>query len=125
MFAITMTSFTVALCEQYYLTTNRNEWIDLVIGSIFLGTGIGLLLREEVSNGGVGVIALIIARRRNSLPGSSLFWINCSIFVLTGFIISPEIIIQALISQWISTKMVDVVYYYNFNQAYTLGWRRK
>ncbi|WP_079508967.1 YitT family protein [Mesobacillus jeotgali] len=125
MFAITMTSLTVAFCEQYYLTAYRNEWFDLVMGSIFLGTGIGLLLREGVSNGGVGVIALIIARRRNSLPGSALFWINCIIFIMTGFIISLEIIVQALISQWISTKMVDIVYYYNFNQAYTLGWRKK
>jgi uncharacterized membrane-anchored protein YitT (DUF2179 family) len=125
MFAITVTSFTVTFCENYYLTPLRNEWVDLVIGSVLLGIGIGLLLREGVSNGGVGVIALIIARKRNSLPGTFLFWINCSIFVLTGFVISWEIIVQALISQWISTKMVDIVYYYNFNQAYTLSWRKK
>ncbi|WP_251040844.1 MULTISPECIES: YitT family protein [unclassified Bacillus (in: firmicutes)] len=125
MCAITVTSFTITFCEQYYFPAVRNEWIDLVMGSIFLGTGIGLLLKEGVSNGGVGVIALIIAKRRNSLPGSALFWINCCIFVMTGFIISLELIVQALISQWISTKMVDIVYYYNYNQAYTLGWRKK
>lgn len=125
MLAITITSITVAFCEQYYLTVYRNEWFDLLIGSIFLGTGIGILLKEGVSNGGVGVIALILARRRNSLPGPTLFWINSSIFIMTGFLINIELIVQALISQWISTKIVDIVYYYRFHQAYTLDWRRK
>ncbi|WP_246861250.1 YitT family protein [Bacillus sp. REN3] len=125
MFAISITSVSVTVSEHYYISQFRNEWVDLVAGSIFLGTGIGMLLREGVSNGGVGVIALIIARHRNSLPGAALFWINCSIFVLTGSIISWEITVQALISQWISTKMVDIVYYYNFNQAYSLSWRKK
>lgn len=125
MFAITVTSFTVSLIERELYSPLGNVWIDLIIGSLLLGTGVGLLLRNAVSNGGVGVIALIIATKRHTLPGRPLFWINTSIFLLTASIISWELIIQALISQWISTKMVDLVYFYNYYQAYSLDWRKK
>jgi uncharacterized membrane-anchored protein YitT (DUF2179 family) len=125
MFAITITSFTVTFIERELYSPLGNVWIDLIIGSLLLGTGVGLLLRNAVSNGGVGVIALIIATKRQTLPGRPLFWINTSIFLLTASIISWELIIQALISQWISTKMVDLVYFYNYYGVYTLDWRKK
>lgn len=125
MVAITVTSFTIILVQKGFYTPIGNVWIDLVVGSILLGTGIGLLLREKVSNGGVGVIALIIATSRNTFPGRPLFWINGFIFILTAFVISWDIIIQTLVSQWISTKMVDRVYKINFHVVYKLNWRRK
>jgi uncharacterized membrane-anchored protein YitT (DUF2179 family) len=63
--------------------------------------------------------------KRNSLPGRPLFWINCSIFLLTASIIKWEIIFQALFSQWVSTKMVDVIFNFQYYEAYTLDWRKK
>ncbi len=125
MLSITVTSFSVYFFQNMMQIPVRNVWIDLVLGSIFLGIGVGLLLRENVSNGGVGVIALIIATSRNTLPGRPLFWINGLIFLLTASIISWDIIILALISQWISTKMIDIICSLNYYQAYTLSWRKK
>ncbi|HWO75698.1 MAG TPA: YitT family protein [Bacillus sp. (in: firmicutes)] len=125
MVAITVTSLSIGFFQHIIPTPVGNVWIDAVVGSVFLGTGIGLLLREGVSNGGVGVIALIIAKYRHVYPGKPLFWMNGFIFVLTASIISWEIIIQALISQWISTKMVDAIYSINFHTVYTLSWRKK
>lgn len=125
MLAITVTSCTVIFIENSFLTPLGNVWVDLVLGSVFLGIGVGILLRDSVSNGGVGVIALIIATKRETLPGRPLFWINTSIFLLTASIISWDLIVQALISQWISTKIVDIVYNYNYYEAYTFGWRKK
>jgi uncharacterized membrane-anchored protein YitT (DUF2179 family) len=82
-------------------------------------------MREGVSNGGMGVVALIISTSRNTLPGKPLFWINVSIFIITASIISWDLIVQALISQWISTKVVDFVCRLNWHQTYTLAWRKK
>lgn len=44
---------------------NRSLLLDLLFGSVFLGTGIGILMRQGVSNGGVGVIAIIISVKKN------------------------------------------------------------
>lgn len=125
MAAISITSYSIYVNQHFFMTPIGNVWVDLVIGSIFLGTGIGMLLREGVSNGGVGVIALIIATKKNMLPGKPLFWMNGAIFILTASIISWEIMVQALISQWISARMIDFIYGLNFYQSYTLSWRKK
>lgn len=122
---ITMTSLSVQFFESNFYIPNRNLLMDLVLGSIFLGTGIGLLMRQGVSNGGVGVIAFMISHGRNILPGKPLFIINCSIFILTGIVISWKLIFLAFLSQWISTTVVDFICRISFYPTYTLGWRKK
>src|SRR5699024_9090929 len=58
---ITITSVSIHFFEQYIIIVHRSIGYDLIIGSVFLGTGIGLLIRTGVSNGGVGVLAFIIS----------------------------------------------------------------
>lgn len=122
---ITMTSFAVDFFERIFPIIHRNLLLDLVIGSVFLGTGIGVLMRQGVSNGGVGVVAFMISHGRNILPGKPLFLINTSIFILTAAVISWEIVVLALINQWISTRMVDLVYRLDLYHVYTLTWHKK
>ena len=110
LFGITVTSISVNLFEVSLDSPFSTVSLDLLFGSIFLGTGIAVLLRQGVSNGGVGVIALIIAKYKKINPGKSLFWINGVIFVITGYVIVWEIIIQALICQWVSTTIVRWLY---------------
>jgi uncharacterized membrane-anchored protein YitT (DUF2179 family) len=110
LFGITVTSISVNLFEGSLDSPFSTVSLDILFGSIFLGIGIAVLLRQGVSNGGVGVIALIIAKYKNINPGKSLFWINGVIFVITGYAIVWEIIIQALICQWVSMTIVRWLY---------------
>ena len=109
MYSITIASMTIQLFN-YPIYFSSNVWIDLVIGSIILGIGVGILLSHGVSNGGVGVLALIISFYRNVSPGTPLFLINGLIFLLTASIISWDIIFQAIFSQWLVSKVVDFIY---------------
>lgn len=111
--AITMTSICVDFFEHIQIE-NRSLLFDLILGSIFLGIGIGMLMRQRVSNGGIGVIALIISTKRGILPGRPLFWINFFIFLFTAMIIDGKIVLLALISQWISTMTVNIVHQLSF-----------
>ena len=122
---ITISSISIYFFEHNIPISERNLLLDLIIGSVFLGTGIGILMRQGVSNGGVGVIAFLISSGRNILPGKPLFIINCCIFIVTAAVISWKIIVLALISQWISTKLVDLICSIKFYQAYTFSWRKK
>ena len=122
--AITMTSVSVQLFEQISMV-NRSLVYDLTAGSILLGTGIGILMRQGVSNGGIGVVALIISVRRKVLPGKPLFIVNMIIFLFTALIIDWKLIFLALISQWISTKLVDLTATMSLQETYTLDWRKK
>src|SRR5690625_3533220 len=70
---MTVASFTIGFSETYFSFSARNIIIDLVFGSIFLGIGVGILMRWGVSNGGMGVIAYMIAHRTRRSPGRPLF----------------------------------------------------
>ncbi len=111
LYGITVASISVDLFNAFLESPLPTVSLDIVFGSIFLGLGIAILLRQGVSNGGVGVIALILAKYKNINPGKSLFWINGVIFVITGYVIVWEIIIQALICQWVSTTIVRWLYH--------------
>lgn len=122
--AITVTSIAVGFFEQIHIP-HRSVIIDLVFGSIFLGIGIGLLLRQHVSNGGIGVLALIMSKKYGMLPGHALFWINGCIFLFTAMIIDWKIIILALISQWIATRVANIIVQYSTGDVFLFSWRKK
>jgi uncharacterized membrane-anchored protein YitT (DUF2179 family) len=110
MYGITITSIGVHLFNFTLYRPYDNVWIDLLLGSMILGIGVGILLRQGVSNGGMGVIALIISKFKEIPPGKPLFFLNGSIFVFTASIIAWPIVIQALMSQWLSTRIVDFIF---------------
>ena len=124
-FGMTIAAFSIAFFESQINIPNRNLLYDLVFGSVFLGIGVGILMRQGVSNGGGGVLAYMVAHKKNILPGKPLFYFNCSIFLITAASISWKIIFLAFISQWISTRIVDFIYDIRFYETYTIDWRKK
>ncbi|MEI0737245.1 YitT family protein [Paenibacillus sp. JTLBN-2024] len=87
-----------------------NVWIDLLVGSVILGTGISMLLRQRVSNGGIGYVALAIYKYKRIHPGTSLFWMNGFIFMLTAYVIDWKIIVLAVACQWMSTRIINWIH---------------
>ena len=126
MYAITITSISVHIFSPEIFIHNYHLGWDLLFGAILLGIGIGILLRQDVSNGGMGVLALVIAKHFRIPPGKPLFFLNSSIFILTASIINWFIVIQALITQTVSTRIVDIIYKLKlqFISQPLLGWRK-
>lgn len=124
---ITVTSITVNFIEVNMNKPVTNVWFDFIVGSLLLGTGVAILLRQGVSNGGIGVIALILAKKKGIDPGKTLFWVNGSIFLITAYIIDWKIVIEAIISQWLSTRVVNWLYRLPIHKPFilTFAWRKK
>ncbi|MBM7572293.1 YitT family protein [Aquibacillus albus] len=120
MYSITITSISVHFFSLELFHHHTSIVVDLFIGSVILGIGVGILLRQQVSNGGMGVLALIIAKYRETAPGKPLLILNGSVFILTGSIIHWGIVLQAIISQSISTRMVDFIYKLNIMPVITM-----
>ncbi|MTT32624.1 YitT family protein [Terrilactibacillus sp. BCM23-1] len=126
LFGITVTSVSIDVFGKFLDTPFSNVWIDMFVGSIFFGIGITCLLRQGVSNGGIGVIAYIISRYRHIDPGKPMFWINGFIFVITAYVIDWQIVIQAILCQWISSKIINWLYNLSVEvKAPSLAWRKK
>ncbi|MFD1956906.1 YitT family protein [Paenibacillus thailandensis] len=124
---ITVTSISVNFFEEYLKSPFVSWWTDLLVGSIILGTGVSILLKQRVSNGGIGFAALAISKYKKTDPAKILFWLNGGIIVVTACVIDWMIIVQAIICQWISTRIVSWLYRASFprKRFYTVAWRKK
>lgn len=127
MFAVTVTSITVSLLTAFVSLPHIHIIVDLVMGSIIFGIGVGLLIRNGASSGGMVIPALMISHSYRIRPGRAMFYINISIFLLTSLVINWKIVIFAVMCQWVSTKIIDFV---NEVELPTLsspsfGWRKK
>lgn len=127
MFAVTITSITVSLLTSSFTIPQSHVIIDLFFGSIFFGFGVGLLIRNGASSGGMVIPALMISSAYQFRPGRVMFFINLSIFLFTSFIIYWKIIIFAVLCQWVSTKIIDFIYDFEFPviSRQLTSWRKK
>jgi uncharacterized membrane-anchored protein YitT (DUF2179 family) len=110
MFCVTVTSVTVDFISPFMTAPLTNVVIDMVIGSVLFGIGIGILFRMGASSGGMDILALIISKLQGYSPGRTLFVINSTLLLLTGLVIDLNVILYALICQFIGTKILDIIY---------------
>ncbi|MFN7249601.1 MAG: YitT family protein [Anaerobacillus sp.] len=108
-YAITITSVTITAIESMNVTIGY-LFVDLVIGAIIFGCGVGILFKNGLSSGGMAIVALLIEKYRGKRPGRSMFFTNTAIFLLISLVKDWKIILLAILCQWISTKVIDFVY---------------
>lgn len=86
---------------------------DLLLASIYggigTGLGLGLVFRSGGSTGGTALAAQLINRFLGLSSGQSLVGADLAIIVAAGFIFNPEVALFALLSLFISSKVIDFV----------------
>lgn len=108
-YCVAVTSVTVDWMIALIQNPIHNILYDVVYGALIFGTGVGILFRHGASSGGMDILALILAKWTGKKPGIILFWINSIVLLFTALTVGAEIILFAVICQWISTKMIDYV----------------
>ncbi|MCF6139295.1 YitT family protein [Pseudalkalibacillus berkeleyi] len=109
-FAVTVTSITVDVIGLVLSAPISVPWIDLLFGACLFGIGVGILFKNGASSGGMAILAQIFAKMFNRPPGQVMFWINGVIFLITAFVVGWWIFLFAICTQWIGTKVLDIVY---------------
>lgn len=130
MYTVSVISVTINVTHSLGQWPLGSVWLDLIWGSLLIGVGVGLLVRQRASNGGMLILALIIHFYKGYPPGRVMFWINCIIFLITAIVVDWKIIFLALFNQWLSTRIVDFIYQLNLSQSLLirligLAWRRR
>ncbi|MFC3886013.1 YitT family protein [Bacillus songklensis] len=127
MFSVTITSLTVSWVSAFWHIPHINIGMDILFGALLFGIGVGILIRNGASSGGLVILALIIAGHKKWSPGKAMFWVNMSVFILTALVIDIKIVLFATICQLLSTRIIDFVH--NFRIGHTLlpnmGWRKR
>lgn len=110
LFCVSVTSVTIDFLTPYITEPLNPVLLDLLLGAVVFGAGVGILFRMGASSGGMDILALIISKARGSAPGRTLFYINGSLLLLTGVVVDWMVIVYAVICQMIGTRMIDLIY---------------
>lgn len=110
LFCVSVTSVTIDFLTTYITEPLNPVLLDLLLGAVVFGVGVGILFRMGASSGGMDILALIISKARGSAPGRTLFYINGSLLLLTGVVVDWMVIVYAVICQMIGTRMIDLIY---------------
>jgi len=127
MIAVATTSMIISIISANLFLPHIHLLADLLLGGITFGVGVGLLIRNGSSSGGMVIPALMIATRFNLSPGKVMLVINLFIFVITASVIDFKIIVYAAICQLISTNIIDFIYTVKIpaTTIANLSWRKK
>lgn len=84
--------------------------LSAVFGGVLLGVGLGLILRGSATTGGSDLIAKMIhAHFQHISVGIILFAIDFCVVISAAFLITPKAALYALITIFISARIVDMV----------------
>ncbi len=84
--------------------------LSSVFGGVLMGVGIGLILRGSATTGGSDLIAKMIhAHFQHISVGVILFAIDFCVVVSAAFLITPKAALYALISIFITARVIDMV----------------
>lgn len=97
-----------------YATSNIAPWTDdpilgALYGGVVTGIGIGIVFRSRGSTGGTDLAAGLL-RRFTGLPiGQALLLIDTMIVAGAGYVFGPDLAMYALVSIFVTTRVVDYV----------------
>ena len=84
--------------------------LGTLYGGLLLGAGLGLILRGGATTGGTDMIARLVHSKVPFITvGAFLFMIDCVVVILAGVVMGTSEGLYALISIFISSKVIDVV----------------
>lgn len=84
--------------------------LGTLYGGVLLGAGLGLIMRGGATTGGSDMVARMVHRRLPFIStGAFLFAIDFLVVVAAGFLIGTSEALYALISIYLSARVMDIV----------------
>ena len=88
----------------------RDPLLASIYGGIIVGIGLGLVFRNKGTTGGTDLAAAVINNYMKLRVGVVLFVIDASVIVTAGIVFkSAELALYALLTVFLTTRVVDIV----------------
>lgn len=88
----------------------RDPLLSSTFGAVFLGVGIGIIMRGAATTGGTDLLARVVHQKWSVISvGAFLFALDCAVVLLAGVTMSAEHAMYSMIAVFICTKLIDVV----------------
>lgn len=106
-FAIAMFSIATNVFHSFKIT--HDLLLATVFGGIFLGTGVGIVLKNEGSLDGTEIMSLVISKKFGLSVGEIIMAFNIFIYIAAGLVFGWEKAMYSILTYFIASRVIDVV----------------
>ncbi len=103
----------LSLFSEMFLKTGhiftQDTLLAAIFGGIILGTGVGLVLKNNASLDGTEILAINLAKKIPFSVGEIIMFFNIFIFILAGFVYEPNKAMYSAITYFIAYRVIDIV----------------
>lgn len=108
--AVAMVTFSA--CLEIFasrIDITRDYLLAVCFGGVFLGVGVGLVIRSGGCLDGTETVAIFLNRRFNLPVGQTVLFINIMIYTTAGFLFGFDRAMYSLLTYFITSKVIDFV----------------
>ncbi len=108
-YAIGMLSLAVNFFTMHHLPVTHDLLLCTVFGGIILGTGVGLVLKNDGSLDGTEIMSLVLSKKFGFSVGEWIMAFNVFIYGASGLVFGWNKAMYAVLTYFIAYRVIDVV----------------
>lgn len=108
-YAIGMLSLALNIFTTHHMPTTDDLLLSTVFGGIILGTGVGLVLKNEGSLDGTEIMSLVLSKKFGFSVGEWIMLFNVFIYSAAGLVFGWNRAMYAVLTYFIAFRVIDVV----------------
>ena len=101
--------FEIATNIFHSITITNDLLLATVFGGIILGTGVGIVLKNEGSLDGTEIMSLVISKKFGLSVGEIIMGINIFIYAASGLVFGWEKAMYSILTYFLASRVIDVV----------------
>ena len=106
-YAVMMLSLFLNLCHNIHVTDDL--LLSTVFGGIILGTGVGLVLKNDGSLDGTEIMSLVISKNFGFSVGEIIMAFNIFIYGASGLVFGWDRAMYSILTYFIAYRVIDTV----------------
>src|SRR5574344_842561 len=108
-YAILILSLGVTFFHAHRFLVTDDLLLVTVFGGIILGTGAGLVLKNNGSMDGTEILSLVLSKKIGVTVGECIMFFNIFIYSAAGFVFGFEKAMYSILTYLIAYKVIDIV----------------
>ena len=96
----------------------KDVFLSAIFGGVFVGIGVGLIIRNGGCLDGTEILSIIISRKYPFSVGEIVMFFNVFIFTAAGFVFGIDRALYSIVAYLIAYRLIDLVIT-GFNQSHS------
>lgn len=108
-YAVAMLSLSTNVFHHVHFVVTTDMLLATIFGGIILGSGVGIVLKNEGSLDGTEIMALVLSKKFGFSVGEIVMGFNILIYTVAGIVLTWESAMYSILTYFIAYKVIDAV----------------